>query len=171
MNRLFVLLAFSFLFGNAFTQELAPVVTASAGKEFRVDNYSMAFTVGEVVVNTVRGIGYILTQGFHQPPGLYLSGIRKHDNIDIYASVFPNPTSDIVNIVIRNADSDGGYAVQLYNTMGQNIIANVITSNEFGDFIFTIDLSDKSHGTYFIRLINLEQNSKHIDFKVVKLKY
>jgi hypothetical protein len=59
MQILILLLATTSLYGQA--------VTASNGNSISNANYSLSYTVGEMVVQTAASAASILTQGFHQP--------------------------------------------------------------------------------------------------------
>ena len=54
------------------------------------------FTIGKIVINTELEGAYILSQGLHQSNWDFLGIENYNPNYD--AIVFPNPTSDILNI-------------------------------------------------------------------------
>jgi hypothetical protein len=151
-------------------QELAPVVIASSGQDLVNGEKRIAFTVGELVVTTVNGGNYTLTQGFHQPPSLYFTDINKNKDAEISINVFPNPTKDIVNISIRSADFPGSCEVLVFNLYGQTITTNFRRqSMDHGENI-SIDLSNQAHGAYFIRVFDPVNQKQYTDFKVIKLR-
>jgi len=169
MKKSIILICFLLVIKLLSAQELAPVVIASAGKELKVETYSIAFTVGEIAIKTIAGNNHILTQGFHQPPGLYLSDITKNSSLDVSLSVYPNPTTDLINIVIKNFTSNEDLILKVYNSVGQEINVKMVKKNEQSDLIFTLDFSNQNQGTYFVRLFSNEAFSKYIDFKVIKV--
>ncbi|MBL6963546.1 MAG: T9SS type A sorting domain-containing protein [Bacteroidetes bacterium] len=151
-------------------QELAPVVIASAGKDVSNGGKRMAFTVGELVVSTESNGNYTLTQGFHQPPSLYFTSVRNDIHSEISIHLFPNPTSDIVNVSIRSVMFEQECRVDIYNLYGQKVYPpynRFALSN--GENI-SIDLSEMRHGAYFIRIFNPTTQKQYTDFKVIKLR-
>lgn len=72
-------------------------------------------------------------------------------------AVYPNPTNDILNISIPSIlGNDTMYEV--YNSLGQTIIKNQVSQNEF-----TISTSNIASGIYFLKL-NVDGASKVIRF-------
>ena len=62
-----------------------------------------------------------------------------------FFSVFPNPSAGIFNVQLRN---NGNAKVQVYNSIGKEILSETVNQNKN-----TINLSDKSNGVYFIKII------------------
>ena len=61
-----------------------------------------------------------------------------------FISVFPNPSSGIFNIQLKNNLSAN---VQVYNSIGEEILGETMNQNKSA-----INLSDKSSGIYFIKI-------------------
>jgi len=151
-------------------QSIAPVVIASAGKDVQNAGKRVAFTVGELVVTTVSGGNYTLTQGFHQPPSLYFTDIRKNSDSEISINAFPNPTRDIVNISIQQKRYSGKSYVEIYNIYGQRVYPPFQHFDVDNGENISIDLSELGHGAYFIRVFDPELNTQYTDFKVIKIR-
>jgi gliding motility-associated-like protein len=83
---LFLAFFINFLFAKA--QSTSPVVIASSGDYFFNANYSVAWTLGEVVSETYTTSNYFLTQGFHQPNAI--KPLVKEEPIDFYNGFSPN---------------------------------------------------------------------------------
>lgn len=86
----------------------------------------------------------ILTQGFQQP---WDFGTDVIGDNPVNAEIFPNPTSDVVNLQFGD-NSNGQYVIEIYNTLGQMMRAT--TFNATPSARATVSLQDYSDGIYFI---------------------
>lgn len=75
MKRYFILISIIGCFLNISGQTLTPEVISSSGGYFENTNASLSWTLGETVTETFSGTNVILTQGFHQPFGIQITGI------------------------------------------------------------------------------------------------
>ena len=74
----------------------AQEVVVTQGDSYTNSNGSIDFTIGEVVINTGSDGSNDLTQGFHQTNWNFVS---IEDHVPSYeATIFPNPTSEILTI-------------------------------------------------------------------------
>lgn len=64
--------------------------------------------------------------------------------------IFPNPTTGIVNLEISGNNPDERFLIEIFGAMGERIIIREIS----GVGSYSIDLSDRSKGLYFIRVSN-----------------
>ena len=69
------------------------------------------------------------------------------NQIDDSYDIFPNPTSDIINITFFNPSNT---SIVLYNVLGEKIFSYF--SNETGDNFVSFDLSDYTEGIYLVQL-------------------
>ena len=69
------------------------------------------------------------------------------NQIDNSYDIFPNPTSDIINITFFNPSNT---SIVLYNVLGEKIFSYL--SNEVGDNFVSFDLSDYTEGIYLVQL-------------------
>ena len=83
-----------------FSQDLMPQVLASAGTYGETaSGYSLSSTIGEQATETIAGDVSVLTQGFQQPQEVIIIIDNTKDlNIGASVQVFPNPTSDVLNV-------------------------------------------------------------------------
>jgi hypothetical protein len=72
---------------------------------------------------------------------------KSNDNIFIY----PNPSSGIVHLKIRNSCVGNNYYVEIYTNTGEKIYSNITL---IADGQVKMDLSDLSKGFYFINIFN-----------------
>lgn len=96
----------------------------------------------------------------------FIDGYSASAEVDEFLNnlidIYPNPTTGVVNVQIKNSTSDFTYSV--FNAIGQEVTkGNISTSNA------VIDMQDLNDGLYFIKLA--ENNSqKHMIKKVVVRK-
>ena len=88
------------------------------------------------------------------------------DNSSENVKVYPNPTSDVINIAITEVNSPT--SLYIYNMSGKVIYSEQqINVDNNTDLIKQIDLSAYSNGVYFIKLTNNEM-VKTIKFIISK---
>lgn len=146
-------------------QEVNQQVVASAGGfEVSGDNsISLSWTLGELVITTVEsGSGdMILTQGFQQSM-LVIDAIQKNPDLGVEVTVFPNPTSELVNISFA-APLDGETELYLNSAAGRLVYNNKMMP---GELLKQINLQQYPGGTYILRI----QNGIRINtYKIIKL--
>lgn len=83
----------------------------------------------------------------------------KRNTKNLVSTIFPNPTTDVVNIKIEDIEQQS--EITVFNTFGQVVLETTSQGNE----MLEIDLSSYNSGVYMIQVINGDQ--KHIE-KVIK---
>jgi hypothetical protein len=152
MKKLIFLFATFFAAFSASAQE----VVSSQGETYSNANGSIDFTVGEVIINTGSNGTNDLTQGFHQTNWNFL-GVEDFAP-DIQATIFPNPTQDVLNIktsVFENV------TYTLYDAQGKLVIQNILFAEQT-----PIQVSQLAPGNYSLMLKSETQIFK--TFKLVK---
>ncbi len=129
---------------------LSQEVVSSQGDSYINPSGILDFTIGEVVINTELGGSYILSQGFHQSNWNFV-GIENH-NPNYDAIVFPNPTSDILNISAIVFDN---VTYTLYDSRGKLVIQNNLLSDQT-----QIQVDQLAPGLYSLILSKKTQNLK-----------
>jgi len=160
MNKnLLLLIPVLFLMNfTVFGQTIQNSVIGSTGASASAGTVKMDYTIGEIVVETFTAGGQTLTQGFHQTT-LHMVAIENADYFP-EISIYPNPTSDLVNIDIpANYDK---LDISLYDVSGK-LIRNF--SDVQGKLSF--DAGTLAGGTYYLQMINTSAN-KIKTFKLVK---
>src|SRR5258706_8883976 len=100
-----------------FAQTTSQHVVGTAGYFFVSSSGSLAWTIGETMVETYQqGQGY-LTQGFHQPAFVIVTDVASDPANGIFA--YPNPTSHWLTLKIA---LPGNYSVELYDLKGIKLI-------------------------------------------------
>ncbi len=120
----------------------AQEVVSTQGDYYSNSSGSIAYTVGEVVIDTGTDGTNDITQGFHQTNWNF-AGLTDYKP-DFSASVFPNPTSEMLNI---RATSFEGVSYELYDAKG-SLIRTAPLSGE----LTTVPASSLAPGSYSVRL-------------------
>ena len=127
---------------------------------------SAAVTAGDYVSvsyfpGNLKGIDGSLVSAFG-PEGLY-NPAPEPENIfyttaEKFLNVYPNPASNILNIVCISAP----FRVKLINSLGEEVYVNSITTNEL-----QMDVSKYKSGIYFIQAVDADNN---MNFQKIILK-
>tara|TARA_B100000767_G_C19669413_1_gene494622 strand:- start:108 stop:569 length:462 start_codon:yes stop_codon:yes gene_type:complete len=134
----------------------AQEVIATQGDSYSNTSTQIDFTIGEIIINTGTDGTNELTQGFHQTNWNFV-GLENHAT-GYEASIFPNPTSDILNIKTSTFEN---VTYTLYNTKGKLILQGKLTADQT-----PIRVGQLATGKY--SLILGSKNQKLKTFKLVK---
>ena len=134
----------------------AQEVVSSQGETFSNANGSIDFTVGEVIINTGSNGTNKLTQGFHQTNWNFL-GLEDFAP-DYEATIFPNPTTDVLNIKTSKFENVG---YTLYDAQGKLVMQNILSAEQT-----PIQVSQLALGNYSLTLKSETKILK--TFKLVK---
>ncbi|MFA6923904.1 MAG: T9SS type A sorting domain-containing protein [Bacteroidales bacterium] len=143
--------------GYAYSQSVSPEVIASSGEYFIGTNATLSWTLGEPVTETFTGTNNILTQGFQQKYDI--ATIQEENKNTYQISVFPNPTKDVLNVII-NLGLDNKYTTQLFDMQGKLLVSNSFTGNSE-----SINMNPFTSGNYLLRI----NNSKGEIIKTLKI--
>ncbi len=111
-------------------QTLERQVIAAAGDYFVSPGLSLSWTLGEPVTETVSNYDVILTQGFQQADKITVTTVREPLSNLFDIKIFPNPTTDYLNIRI-NSERDEIIIAQLYSLQGQKVIERKMQDTQF----------------------------------------
>ena len=154
MLRLYPVLILFIAFSTSLLgQDLDHYVIGSDGGHSRNNQFSLDYTIGEVVTefgeDTLNNIH--LTQGFQQT---FLSIVSVEEHVeDIQINVFPNPAVDYLKVNIPVFKEDMQFA--LFDMQGKLIEQQKINSQAF-----TIGFSNMSTGNYLLVFSNKDQRIK-----------
>ncbi len=122
-----------------------------ASGEYENDFYKWSFSVGDIAIWTFHSPQNYWTQGSQQPS---ITMVATHEPADatISATLFPNPTSDLIYCDIKTKDPYVKIRLEVWNAAGQLLKP---LSNEFqaGQPI-SIPVGNLPAGQYMIRLID-----------------
>ena len=134
----------------------AQEVVSTQGDSYSNASGSIDFTIGEVVINTGTDGTNDITQGFHQTNWNFL-GVE--DFAPTYeATVFPNPTSELLNIQTSAFEN---VTYTLYDAQGKMVMQDKLSAEQT-----PIQVSQLPSGNYSLTLNNETQNLK--TFKLIK---
>jgi len=143
-------------------QSISPQVIASAGTHYTGSNAQLSWTIGEPVITTVSNGSNIITQGFHQTL-LNVTSVEEQSVAGINVTVFPNPTSDVLNINLTNNLKD--LQMDLYDMSGKLLQARKIGAAEGN---VQISMTEYARANYLLRLYSID-GSVNYTYKVQKM--
>ena len=156
--KIHTIVMFSLLYATTIS---AQEVVSTQGDSYSNANGSIDFTVGEAIINTGTDGTNDLTQGFHQTNWNFL-GVE--DNAPNYeASIFPNPTSDVLNIKTSSFEN---VTYTLYDAQGKLVLQSILAAE-----VTPIQVSHLAPGAYSLQLTFEEGKksaSKSKTFKLIK---
>ena len=135
----------------------AQEVISTQGDDYTSSNGSISYTIGEVVTNTISDGSNDLTQGFHQTNWNFL-GLEDHAP-EYEAIVFPNPTSEILNI---KASMFENVNYTMFDALGKIVMQSNLEGN-----MTTLQVSQLAAGSYTLQLTDSSQQNLKT-FKLVK---
>jgi hypothetical protein len=151
------LLGAAMLIGTmTFAQSIAPQSVNSSGTKMSQANGSLSFTVGELVVlSQIDSQGNSLGGGFTNGSTITTVNIQETDATVLEVKVFPNPTSDLVNICIKHSTLEQ-VIVTITDLQGKEVYNGLYAgiSNTIG-----INTTAFSPGTYVLSLKNNKKKS------------
>jgi len=128
----------------------------TTGDFFQTNEFTLSWSLGEVVTETFTGTEYLLTQGFQQPD-LTPSGIvEKTSRNDWSISAYPNPCKEIVYITLIGnevAPSDLPNRFELYDIQGKQVLVGLVVEPEL-----KLDLTLFKGAAYYLRLYNSQSH-------------
>ncbi len=156
MKPIFVLLAL--LFAATVTQ--SQQVVASSGNSGSAAGYTVDWTLGEPVIETISGSGNILTQGMHQTK-LLVTAISEIEFPGVEVKVYPNPTGRFLKIEVLQTGNEL-FFYEISDITGRNVVLKELQGNTE-----EIDMGSFVSGIYFLYV--LSQNHKSVKvFKIIK---
>lgn len=159
------LLAAMLLVGTvSYAQSIAPQSINSSGAKMSQSNGSLSFTVGELVVITqTDNQGNTLGSGFTSSSTITTSSIQATDPSVLDVSVFPNPTSELLNIRINHAALEQVF-VSITDLQGKEVY-----SGKYAGIANTIGVNTAGYapGDYVLSLKN-NNNELLGNYKIIK---
>ena len=160
MKRNFLILVLVFFASSAGAQQ---VIASAGGFNVASDkSISISWTLGETIIPTFTSADgtLILTHGFQQK--LIITAVEEYIVDPVSVTVFPNPTSEIVNIEF-DTPTDEEITLYLLDAQGKLVKTDKIESATTNK---QINMQDLPSGLYYLRLM---QGKLVNVYKVVKL--
>lgn len=129
---------------------------STGGDFFQKPSGSISFTIGEPIIETV-GVGkHVITQGFQQSTRPVMpTGYNELEDIAI--SVFPNPTTDIINIELSEERSLDYQLFDLNGVLMQedkiSMIQTTISLINYAPSIYILKLVEKNFGSRTFQIV------------------
>lgn len=108
-------------------QAQAQEAVATAGGNASGTNGNVSYTVGQVVYTTNTGTTGSVAQGVQQPFEIQTVLGADNFNIKLQLSVYPNPTTNWLQLEVRNTDFSN-LSYQLFDLNGRMILNEKITA-------------------------------------------
>lgn len=148
-------------------QSVTPQVFGAAAGSTTIAGNTYQYSVGEMVlVNTETSAGVILTQGFLQPSNDAPSSIETFVN-NININVYPNPTTDWLNISFNKSVSESIQLV-LFDASGRIVIQEQHLDSGAENKL-VLNLSNLASGAYMLHVLTAENQQLPAYFSVQKL--
>ena len=148
----------------SYAQSIAPQSVNSGGTKMSQANGALSFTVGELVVlSQTDSQGNTLGGGFTAGATLTTVSIQETDAAVLDIKVYPNPTSELVNIQINHSIIDQ-VLVTISDLQGKKVYNGKYAgiSNVIG-----INTAAYATGTYILSLKNTN-NQELGTYKIIK---
>ncbi len=143
-------------------QSISPQVIASAGTHYSAGNAQLSWTVGEPIITTVSNGSNTITQGFHQTL-LNVTSVEEQSIAGVNVTVFPNPTSDVLNINLTNNLKD--LQLDLFDMSGKLLQARKIGAAESN---LQISMNEYARANYLLRVYSVDGGVNYT-YKVQKM--
>jgi hypothetical protein len=168
-----LLFIFVFYFFNANAQILRPSIINNGGGSTITPNVSLDWSIGEAesITNYLTS-SLFLGMGVLNNALVGASNIDENTNAKISAQdflVWPNPTTDIVNIKTTFTES-GFLNMTLYDVKG-SVINHFESVAPLSSFNKSFNLDELSSGTYLLKVVfsPLTKTEKQGIFKIIKV--
>lgn len=155
MKKIILTLLF-FYFANGMAQQAA----VASGGNATGTNGSSSYSIGQVAYTNQVGSNGKVNQGVQQPFEIFTLGTDDFPEIILTMSVYPNPTTSIVNLNIQNFNAEN-LNYQLFDLNGRLINQQKITQSET-----QISLENAANAIYLLYVSG--DNKLLKTFKIVK---
>lgn len=145
-------------------QTIAPTVISSGGGYFKNSDFSVSYTIGELITSTEDAGTAIITQGFQQPKDMFVS-VAEHPSQENLYTVFPNPFSDELKIGFLSQVRE--VEVYIYDLLGQVVGSPALFKTSDGSFK-RLNTAHLKSGVYIIQIVD-RQSLATAEFKLTKL--
>lgn len=145
-----ILLLTAILWGFAgvmHSQQIMPYVIATAGDFYSNQNFSVSWTLGEIVTETI-GTDVIFTQGFQQPSYSIGNDIPQIPASKYQIKVFPIPAYDELTVQVKGNDNTD-LNIELFDALGRKLIS---ARMETAVPETRLDLTSLHPGVYFLKV-------------------
>ncbi|WP_395052011.1 T9SS type A sorting domain-containing protein [Flavobacterium sp.] len=121
---------------------------------------TVSYSVGQVAYTNATGSGGTVTQGVQQPFEIVTLGTDNFPEIILLMTVYPNPTTSIVNLKVDNFNFEN-LQINLSDITGKLLQSQKISNQET-----QIQMESLPQAIYFLNV--LDNNKTIKTFKIIK---
>jgi hypothetical protein len=136
-------------------QKVYPQILSSSGNSNQTNTMTIEWTLGELSITTISGPTAMITQGFHQPRYV-ITAINEISETLGKINVFPNPTSDKVNMNMT-FDKIRSVHVGLTDLNGKLLFKKKYVGQNMNE---SMSFDNLPNGSYIMNFILDDNNSK-----------
>jgi len=151
---------FTLALGIVFASASAQQATTASGGDATGSGGSVAYSIGQPVYTTHSGSSGTVAQGVQQPYEIFIIVGAEEKNINLFLSVYPNPTENMLALSVENYQ-DEQLTYQLLDLAGKILSDKKLTGNKT-----EISLREYSLAVYFLKVFEKENEIK--SFRIVK---
>ncbi len=153
-----------FIGATSHAQVIASQSINTSGTKMNQSNGSLSFTFGELLALTqIDNQGNTLNSGFTSGTSVSIINIKEPETKNLSILIFPNPSSDLLNIQINHSTIDQ-IIVSICDLQGKEIYrGNYATFSS----LIGINISEFAVGTYLLAIKNKE-NLVLGSYKIIK---
>lgn len=151
MKKIITLL-FSISFLTGYSQDIALQVISPAGGYFESSSagLSISWTLGEVAYTTLSSDNFILTQGFQQGD-LFSTGVSNPELVSSNISLYPNPASSEVKLIINMPNSSNSADVRIYDLTGKMVDYQLVKYEN--NVAVPLNISNLKPGIFLVKVV------------------
>ncbi|MEL6592285.1 MAG: T9SS type A sorting domain-containing protein [Bacteroidota bacterium] len=143
-------------------------VVGTAGNYSSGGNVQLSATVGEAVTETKISGSIVLTQGFQQPDRNFgQTGIEDLMELVVNYEVFPNPTSDRLNVTLES-EKPVKLQLRIYDMSGRLLPSYTQRVEGTGKMESQLSIATLAEGIYLLSFLD-ENGEVLISHKIRKL--
>ncbi len=148
----------SFLFASSSYSQENIVVAGGSGTG---TGGSVSYSVGQIAYTSLPGSGGSVSEGIQQPYEIATLGNDEFTEISLLMTAYPNPTVDILNLVVTDQKWDD-LSCNLFDSNGRLVSKKIkVSSSETA-----VSMQELNQGIYFLVVSNSNKTIK--TFKIIK---
>ncbi len=153
MKNLYTLLIIGCVFGTG-TMHAQTAIPASGGNASGTGG-TASYTLGQVAYTVNAGTTGTVLQGCQQPYEIYVvTGLNEESGLEEGFEVYPNPSSDFVNLKM-DVEDPGNYSFQLFNNSGGLVMHRKIRDKET-----LLEMKELPPAAYYLHILKNQKDIK-----------
>jgi len=107
---------------------------------------SVSYSIGQIDYTAQKGTGGSLNEGVEQPFEIYLTAVQNENNAEVNALVYPNPTSNNIELSLNNINNEILF-YGIYDMNGRIIEKSLVRGNSA-----KINMASQPNGIYYLQV-------------------